>query len=574
MDAAPEPEDDDPLIGQSLSDRYRVLRKLGEGGMGAVYEAEHTLIRKRVAVKVLHPEYSQNPDVVSRFHNEALAATGIGNEHIVEVTDMGRLAGGGMFMVLELLAGRDFATLIEDEGPLAAGRAVRIVRQMCDGLAAAHAKGIVHRDLKPENVFLITRHGDPEFVKILDFGISKMMSADESEPRAKTRTGMVMGTALYMPPEQARGLKEVDHRADIYALGVILYRALSVEYPFQGQTYADLVVKILTEEPVPLSEHRPDLPPGLQAVIARCLAKDAAARYPSCAQLASALEPFEEVNDAAPSRRRAAASVDPSGATMPGPATPTPSTRDAFAETLLPDSAIRTKDTAKAEPAADSVAKPPPEPPPTESAARTTSRRTIATVVLGVAFVAVVGIVGAAMYEPDLPATADTPRIASLASEPVQPAPEPEAPPEPEPPVRAPEPSSAPTVAVHITTAPVTDAELFLDGAPIANPFNASLPRSTELHTLEARAPNFRTYLRHISLAYSQEIAITLRRGSGLDDRREARVDPARVEAPEAPDETPPPPAADPEPPPADPEPAPTIVVPPPPRALKRLTSH
>ncbi len=159
----------DPRIGTVLQNRYRIERKLGEGGIGVVYAAEHLLIKKRVAIKCLHPQFASSPAVVRRFHNEAIAATSIGHPNIVEVTDMGRFDDGAFFMVLEFLSGRDFETLIENEGPLSVARTVRIVSQVCDALSAAHAKGIVHRDLKPENIFLVERDGTPEFVKILDF---------------------------------------------------------------------------------------------------------------------------------------------------------------------------------------------------------------------------------------------------------------------------------------------------------------------------------------------------------------------------------------------------------------------
>ena len=177
-EAATEVDARDPLIGQTLQDRYRIVRRLGTGGMGAVYEGEHLIIKKRVAIKVLHPQFATSPEVVARFQQEALAATAIGHEHIVEVNDMGRLADGALFMVLEYLAGRDFADLIEKEGPLTIGRTVHIVSQMCDALQAAHDKGIVHRDLKPENVFLVKRIGNPDFAKVLDFGISKVQDAE------------------------------------------------------------------------------------------------------------------------------------------------------------------------------------------------------------------------------------------------------------------------------------------------------------------------------------------------------------------------------------------------------------
>jgi serine/threonine protein kinase len=176
----------DPLIGTLVSGRYRVVSKLGEGGMGRVYEAQHELIGKRVALKCLNAEYATHPVVVERFKREARAATAVGNEHIVDVTDLGDLPDGSPFIVMEHLEGRELADLI-NEGPLTLGRAVRILDQVCDALHAAHAKGIVHRDLKPENIFLIPRGGNEDFVKVLDFGISKMREPERPRPASRAR---------------------------------------------------------------------------------------------------------------------------------------------------------------------------------------------------------------------------------------------------------------------------------------------------------------------------------------------------------------------------------------------------
>jgi serine/threonine protein kinase len=223
----------DPNLGTVLQERYRIVRKLGEGGMGRVYEGEHILIKRRVAIKCLHAQYATDAEVVARFHREALAATSIGNEHIVEVTDMGRFPDGAVYMVLEFLEGRDLGDEIDANGPLAVGRAVRITRQICDALSAAHGKGIIHRDLKPENVYLIRRGRDSDFVKVLDFGISKFRDGTDG---AKTGTGVMIGTPHTMAPEQIEGLKDIDHRLDIYAIGVILYMALIGAPPFQAET--------------------------------------------------------------------------------------------------------------------------------------------------------------------------------------------------------------------------------------------------------------------------------------------------------------------------------------------------
>ncbi len=283
----------DPNLGLVLQERYRIVRKLGEGGMGRVYEAEHILIKRRVAIKCLHAQYATDPEVVARFHREALAATSIGNEHIVEVTDMGRFPDGAVYMVLEFLEGRDLADEIDQHGPLAVGRAVRITRQICDALTAAHGKGIIHRDLKPENVYLIRRGREPDFVKVLDFGISKFRDGTDG---AKTGTGVMIGTPHTMAPEQIEGQKDIDHRLDVYAIGVILYMALVGGPPFRAETIPMLVYQVCMVPPPPLRPRRPDVPEALEQVVLRCLAKDRAGRYDDCAALSEALAPFEAMD--------------------------------------------------------------------------------------------------------------------------------------------------------------------------------------------------------------------------------------------------------------------------------------
>ena len=201
-------EQADPLVGMVLQDRYRIVRKLGEGGMGAVYEGEHILIKRRVAIKCLHSQFAQNPEIVARFHREALAATSIGHQNIIEVTDMGRFDDGSVFMVLEFLNGRDWSHDIDNQGAQPVGKVIEIITQVCEALTAAHAKGIIHRDLKPENVFLINRHGTNNFVKVLDFGISKFKDASGGPGKAMTQTGATLGTPYYMAPEQAQGKKD------------------------------------------------------------------------------------------------------------------------------------------------------------------------------------------------------------------------------------------------------------------------------------------------------------------------------------------------------------------------------
>ena len=282
----------DPKIGMVLQEKYLIRRALGEGGMGAVYEAEHQLIKKRVAIKCLHQQFAQNAEIVARFHREAHATAKIGHPNIIEVTDMGRFPDGALFMVLEFLDGRDWAADIEREGAQPLGKVVRIVSQMCDALDAAHAEDIIHRDLKPENVYLVERGGNPDYVKVLDFGISKFK---DSAGKGMTQTGTTMGTPYYMSPEQAQARKDIDHRADIYSMGVMMFQALTDQYPFDDESYPMLVLKICTEPAPSVLRYRPDLPAEIDTIINKLLSKSPGDRYNTCAELKAALAPFAEV---------------------------------------------------------------------------------------------------------------------------------------------------------------------------------------------------------------------------------------------------------------------------------------
>jgi serine/threonine protein kinase len=280
----------DTLVGQTLLDRYRITAQIGKGGMGAVYEAQHTLIGKRVAIKVLLDHYARKGPVVARLEQEAKLASSIGHEHIVDITDFGETPDGRTFVVMEYLDGESLGACLRRTGQLDEERAVRIALQAASALSAAHAKGILHRDIKPENLFLLRRK-DTDFVKVVDFGISKSLHAgegEESTPRL-TQTGMVLGTPLYMSPEQARGEEDLDHRIDVYALGVILYEMVTNVVPFQGTNSLSIISRVINEEPRPPRELRPGLSPELEAVILHAMAKDRDQRYSSCDTLAADL---------------------------------------------------------------------------------------------------------------------------------------------------------------------------------------------------------------------------------------------------------------------------------------------
>jgi serine/threonine-protein kinase len=272
----------DQLVGTVLAERYEIVRRIGEGGMGAVYEARHTVIGKRVAVKVLLEKFLEKPDLVARLLQEARLASSIGHENIVDVTDFGTTTDGRAFVVMEFLEGESLAQLVIRDAPLPVERSLRITRQVASALGAAHAKGIVHRDVKPENVYLV-RRGDADFVKVVDFGVSKAVHATDESPEWQrlTRTGMVLGTPLYMSPEQARGGEDVDSRADIWAVGVMLYECLTGEVPFRAPNYLGVISQVLTKEATSPTGLRPELgiPPAVETVVMRALEKDRDRRY-------------------------------------------------------------------------------------------------------------------------------------------------------------------------------------------------------------------------------------------------------------------------------------------------------
>ncbi|MFS8071483.1 MAG: serine/threonine-protein kinase, partial [Byssovorax sp.] len=236
--------------GQIYADKYRIVRLLGEGAMGAVYEAENTRIHRRVAIKLLHPQIAKKADTLLRFEREAQAAGRIGSQHIVEVLDLGELPDGSRFMVLEYLDGTTLDQRIRSRGRLTPEEATPIVCQLLEGLGAAHRAEIIHRDLKPANVYLCPRRSGADFVKILDFGVSKFNVLNDE--MSMTSTGAVLGTPYYMSPEQAKGSRQIDARSDLYAVGVILYECITGQVPFSAETFNELIFRIVLESPPPV----------------------------------------------------------------------------------------------------------------------------------------------------------------------------------------------------------------------------------------------------------------------------------------------------------------------------------
>ncbi len=276
--------------GEILAGKYRVEKVLGVGGMGVVVAATHLQLDQRVALKFLLPGAAREPEIVARFAREARAAAKIHSEHVARVIDVGTLAeSGSPYMVMEFLEGSDLSQLLQKRGALPVAEAVGYLLQACEAIAEAHAAGIVHRDLKPANLFLATRPGRGDLIKVLDFGISKLTVGGRSEEVALTKTAAVMGSPLYMSPEQLISAKDVDARSDVWALGVILYELIAARPPFDGATVAELVTRILHAPHASLLEVRPDVPPTLDAAISRCLAKDPAQRFPNVSAFVHAI---------------------------------------------------------------------------------------------------------------------------------------------------------------------------------------------------------------------------------------------------------------------------------------------
>jgi serine/threonine-protein kinase len=285
------------LVGTVLSDRYRIDALLGEGGMGAVFLGEHLLMHKRLAIKLMQPDMSQSGEAVERFMREGLAAAHIDHPNVVSATDFGRTPDGAFFMILEYIEGKTLRHAL-NRGPLTPGRTMRITSQIASALAKAHGMGIVHRDLKPENVMLVERDGDPDFVKVLDFGIARVpvdaLQGRTTEAPGLTRKGVMYGTPEYMAPEQAMG-GDIDLRVDLYSLGVMLFEMLTGVRPFDADDVVAMVMLHISEPPPPVASRLPPgvvLPPALEALVPRLLAKQPDQRPASAREIVDLLLPL------------------------------------------------------------------------------------------------------------------------------------------------------------------------------------------------------------------------------------------------------------------------------------------
>ncbi|HWZ90497.1 MAG TPA: serine/threonine-protein kinase [Polyangiaceae bacterium] len=278
-------------VGQVLAGKYRVERVLGQGGMGVVVAAMHLQLGQLVALKFLLPHMCQHPEAVARFSREARAAVQIHSEHVARVTDVGTLESGAPYMVMEYLHGSDLGEVLHARGPLPIPEAIGLLLQACEAIAEAHSLGIVHRDLKPANLFLTQRRDGSALVKVLDFGISKALQEASAAP-SMTQTSTIMGSPLYMSPEQVRSSKSVDARSDVWALGVILQELLTGAPTYEADTASALMAMIAADPPTPLRVKRPDAHAELESAILRCLEKDRDRRTQSVAEFARSIAPF------------------------------------------------------------------------------------------------------------------------------------------------------------------------------------------------------------------------------------------------------------------------------------------
>lgn len=278
-------------IGSLFAGKYRIEGLLGRGGMGEVFAARHELLHQRVAIKVLRKD-ALDAATIARFMNEARAAARIVNEHVARVTDVANLEDGSPYMVLEFLDGADLARVLEQQALLPVYQVIDWVLQACRAVAHAHALGIVHRDLKPGNLFLAKLEDGTSIIKVLDFGISKTNNSATAPSSTLTATGAMLGSPFYMAPEQVRNAKQVDARADVWALGVILYELLTAKRPFEGATLGELLIAIVEQTPAPIPARRPDVPRGLDEIVQGCLRRNPDERIASVAALAQALAPY------------------------------------------------------------------------------------------------------------------------------------------------------------------------------------------------------------------------------------------------------------------------------------------
>jgi tRNA A-37 threonylcarbamoyl transferase component Bud32 len=466
--------------GDAVGD-YVVAGKIGEGGFGSVYRAEHPLIGKQVAIKVLNRQYSADPSMVQRFVAEARAVNQIRHRNIIDIFGFGQLPDGRHYYVMEFLEGSPLDQYVTDRGRVSLADAIPILRSVARALDAAHGKGIAHRDLKPENVYLAFEEGGGLHPKLLDFGIAKLLTKEEgSAPSFKTRTGAPIGTPYYMSPEQCRG-RDVDHRTDIYAFGCVTYRMLTGVYPFDGPDYMEILIKQINEEPHPPSHLVAELPMAIDQVVSWMLKKNPAERPPN---LLTAVRALEEAAVAAgvavPAEASASGMHGSSSARFPSTPTPSPA---AVTPVRTPANKLQTADTMPAGPVT--------VPEPRGGGGKK--------VLVGLLALAVVGAGGFVAYS-QLGAKSETsppPPASRAAAEPVRPE---------TPPVAVPaagtEPVAPPAVdrfvELAITGTPEGTEVLGPTGPIGAAPGTVQLPRGDDTLLLTFRAPGHKPATREV----------------------------------------------------------------------------
>ncbi len=506
------------LIGATIGN-YRVVAKLGEGGMGSVYLAEHPLIGKKVALKVLHDEYSANQDVVSRFFNEAKAVNDIQHPNIVDIIDYGvvqtQTGPGFVYFIMEFLGGEALASAIQRESPMPPERAFPIAMQVADALAASHAKGIIHRDLKPDNIYLITRGREKDFVKVLDFGIAKLTG--DAPGSRRTRTGIVMGTPAYMSPEQCEGKGNIDARTDVYALGIVLYEMITGQVPFAGEGYGEVLVQHLTKRPARPISSRGAVAPHVEAVIMKTLEKKREDRFQTMEELIEALRDPQGYIDA---RGGLDAFYRPSdgdgGYGAGGPLPP------GQARTPYPGAGLPVATPGAGVPRAPSVVVGSGVDPGPSFEAPARNRMPL---FIGGAVVAVALVVGGIVLATRGGAGAETAAAQAPApvvdpGKPAEPG-KPAVDPEPSKPVDPPVVAGSKTISISVTSAPV-GADVFVGAETLSRgktPLELELPRSDGESKITVRAEGYKEAVRPVKLSMDAQLEISLakdrRRASG-----------------------------------------------------------
>jgi serine/threonine-protein kinase len=479
--------------GTLIDGKYRIVCRVASGGMGAVYEVVHERIRRKLAMKFILPELAANEEVRKRFEIEARAASAIGQENIVEITDMGTTSDGLPFLVMEFLEGFDLAVLLE-KGAVDQVRTVHIVSQVLSALEAAHERQIIHRDLKPENVFLIERGGDPDFVKLLDFGISKFAGGEEAKLHL-TSTGLILGTPYYMSPEQARGDRKIDQRSDLFSVGVILYQLLTGKRPFAADNLNQLLYQITSGQLTAPREHTPDISLPLERVVQKALAHEAKHRFQSASEFRAALVGNKQLS----TREMPPARVS----------TDRMRVRGAFQPTLADTTDTGVDPAARGTPLAWTGER---------NEGRATSNRGLlwAGIAGLVVVVAVVTVVltraqrpGPARNAPAAPAAAMTSPVPMSAT------------------MQAPLVMHIPNETIRLTLRlDPADARVSLDGKPVTTT-SIQLPRGVTSHKLRVEAKGYVTQDFQITPTSDQTLVINLKQQSTMRHRRRRRMRPA-----------------------------------------------